>query len=81
MLWGSFDGRSPSPWARRDTRPLAYLKPRKGASVDLSKPVAHYRTWAAGNFSVDSVVTFASTLTPEGPAYMPLASTRLRGDG
>ena len=33
-----------------------------------------------GNFAVAEVVTFASTLTPEGPAYMALARAPLRGE-
>lgn len=57
---------------------LGYIKTKKGANLDLSPLVAHYRTWSAGNFTVDSIVTFASTLTPEGPTYMRLAAAPLR---
>ena len=57
---------------------LGRIKARKGEDVDINRLVAHYRTWSAGNFPVAEVVTYASTLTPEGPAYMPLARTTLR---
>jgi RNA 2',3'-cyclic 3'-phosphodiesterase len=57
---------------------LGHLKSKKGEHLDLTPLVAHYRTWSAGNFSVSGVVTFASTLTPEGPAYMALATAPFR---
>ena len=59
---------------------LGRLKPRKGDEVDITKLVAHYRTWSAGNFNVSGVVTFSSTLTPEGPAYMAMATAPLRNE-
>ena len=51
---------------------LGRVKIRKGETLDVSKLVAHYRTWAAGVAKIDSVTTFQSTFTPEGPAYAPL---------
>jgi len=57
---------------------LGRLRLRKGEEVDMPKLIAHYRTWSAGNFEVASVVTYASTLTPEGPAYMALATVPIR---
>ena len=57
---------------------LGYLKTKKGETIDLNPLIAHYRTWSAGNFAVNSVVTFASTVTPEGPAYMSLSVANLR---
>jgi 2'-5' RNA ligase len=57
---------------------LGHIKLKKGEDLDISPLVAHYRQWSAGNFVVDSIVTFASTLTPEGPAYMKLAQAPLR---
>jgi 2'-5' RNA ligase len=57
---------------------LGYIKNKKGEHLDLAPLIAHYRTWSAGNFTVNSVVTFSSTVTPEGPAYMALASATLR---
>jgi RNA 2',3'-cyclic 3'-phosphodiesterase len=57
---------------------IGYLKTKKGENLDLDPLVAHYRMWSAGNFQVTGVVTFSSTLTPEGPAYMALASSSFR---
>lgn len=57
---------------------IGHLKSKKGEDLDISPLVAHFRTWSAGNFTVDEVVTFASTLTPEGPAHMALARAPLR---
>ena len=57
---------------------LGYVKNKKGEPLDISPLIPHYRTWSAGNFAVNEVVTFASTLTPEGPAYMALAHAPLR---
>jgi 2'-5' RNA ligase len=53
---------------------LGRIKSKRGEDADITRLVAHYRTWSAGNFNVTGVVTFASTLTPDGPAYMALAS-------
>jgi 2'-5' RNA ligase len=58
---------------------LGRIKGRKGEEVDLSRLIPHYRSWAAGLFTVTEVVTYASTLTPEGPSYMALSRTPLRG--
>jgi hypothetical protein len=33
--------------------------------------------WSAGPFRVGEVVTFASTLAPDGPSYTPLARAPL----
>jgi 2'-5' RNA ligase len=57
---------------------LGHIKSKKGEHLDLTPLIAHYRTWSAGNFAVNAVVTFSSTVTPEGPAYMALASATLR---
>ena len=57
---------------------LGRIKSKKGEDLDLTPLIAHYRTWSAGNFAVNAVVTFSSTVTPEGPAYMTLASATLR---
>jgi 2'-5' RNA ligase len=58
---------------------LGRLKPGRGPSPDLNSLVKHYRTWSAGSFIVTEAVVFASTLTPEGPAYAPLCRAPLRG--
>ena len=57
---------------------LGYIKMKKGDDLDLNPLVAHYRMWSAGNFPVTGVVTFSSTQTPEGPAYMALATSTFR---
>jgi RNA 2',3'-cyclic 3'-phosphodiesterase len=46
---------------------------------DLTPLLKHYRTWSAGSFPVTEVITFASTLTPDGPAYAVLGRAPLRG--
>lgn len=51
---------------------------KKAEPVDLVKQVPHFKTWSAGNFEVLEVGTYASTITPEGPAYMSLAAAPLR---
>ena len=56
---------------------LGRFKGGKGDLPDLSSQVAHFRTWSAGNFPVERVVTYASTIAPEGPTYMTLASAPL----
>jgi 2'-5' RNA ligase len=58
---------------------LGRIKAKKGTVADLTKQVAHFRMWSAGTFTVDTVVTLASTLTPEGPDYMSLARASLSG--
>jgi len=57
---------------------LGRLKVRKGEAPDMTPLIAHYRTWSAGNFEVTGVVTYASTLAPEGPTYMTLATAPLK---
>ena len=58
---------------------LGRLKVVKGQPIDLSPQIAHFRTWSAGNFEVNQVISYASTITPEGPSYMALATAPLRG--
>ena len=60
---------------------LGRIKPdRRGPPApDLTKILSAYETWEAGAFTVRELVTFASTLTPEGPVYAPLAQARLTG--
>jgi 2'-5' RNA ligase len=57
---------------------LGHIKSKKGEQLDVTPLIAHFRSWSAGNFEVGSVVTFASTLTPEGPTSMKLAQAQLR---
>ncbi len=57
---------------------LGRLKGGKEGAGDVLRQVAHFRTWSAGNFDATQVITYASTLAPEGPTYMTLASSTLR---
>jgi len=58
---------------------LGRLKPGRGPSPDMTPLLKHYRTWAAGSFTVAEAVVFASTLTRDGPLYAPLGRAPLRG--
>ena len=44
-----------------------------GRSPDLTRILQPFQSWSGGSFPVSEVVTFASTLAPEGPLYTPLA--------
>jgi RNA 2',3'-cyclic 3'-phosphodiesterase len=57
---------------------LGYIKSKKGQELDISPLIAHFQTWSAGNFAVTGITTFASTVTPEGRAYMRMANASLR---
>ncbi len=57
---------------------LGRLKVDRRNPLDLTPLIKHYRTWAAGSFPVTEVITFASTLTPDGPAYARLGTAPLR---
>jgi RNA 2',3'-cyclic 3'-phosphodiesterase len=52
---------------------------RGQVSRDLTGTLQAYLNWSAGTFLVREVITFASTLTPEGPAYAQLARAPLSG--
>jgi RNA 2',3'-cyclic 3'-phosphodiesterase len=58
---------------------LGRLKVVRGRPSDLTPLVKHYRTWSPGSFDVAEAVVYSSTLTPDGPAYAPLARAPLRG--
>ena len=57
---------------------LGRLKVDRRNPLDLSPLLKHYRTWSAGSFHVTEVITFASTLTPDGPVYARLGTAPLR---
>ncbi|WP_435005681.1 RNA 2',3'-cyclic phosphodiesterase [Tundrisphaera lichenicola] len=59
---------------------LGRIKSKRGQEIEISRLIPHYRSWAAGLFTSSEVVVYASTLTPEGPSYMPLARAPLRGE-
>jgi 2'-5' RNA ligase len=58
---------------------LGRIKPGRSAAQpnSLAAVVARHQTWSLGAFTVGEVVTFSSTVTPEGPAYAPLARAPL----
>jgi RNA 2',3'-cyclic 3'-phosphodiesterase len=60
---------------------LGRIKPdrRNPPAPDLTKILSTYENWDAGTFTVRELTTFASTLTPQGPVYAPLAQARLAG--
>jgi RNA 2',3'-cyclic 3'-phosphodiesterase len=52
---------------------------RDQVALDLTSILQPYVTWSAGTFVAHEVITFASTLTPEGPEYAQLARAPLSG--
>jgi 2'-5' RNA ligase len=59
---------------------LARFKAGRGPAPNLTATLEKHRAWSGGAWRVEEVVTFASTLTPEGPVYAPLAKAHLRGE-
>ncbi len=55
------------------------LERRVHEPLNLTTILQPYLTWSAGTFRVGEVITFASTLTPEGPVYAQLARALLSG--
>lgn len=51
---------------------LGRLKPGRGPGPNIEPLLAHYRRWMGGSFEAIEVVTFASTVTPDGPEYVAL---------
>jgi 2'-5' RNA ligase len=60
---------------------LARLKPGKSAPTDLGPLVHRHRAWKSGPFPIDTVTTYASTTTPDGPVYAPLGRAPLAAKG
>jgi 2'-5' RNA ligase len=58
---------------------LGRVKTVRGAPLDLTPWIKHYQTWSAGAWPISEAVVLASTLTPDGPEYMPLVHAPLRG--
>jgi 2'-5' RNA ligase len=52
---------------------------RGGRSPDLTAIFQPFQNWSGGTFRVSEIVTFSSTLTPEGPIYAPLGRAPLGG--
>jgi RNA 2',3'-cyclic 3'-phosphodiesterase len=58
---------------------LGRLKPGRRPSPDMTPLLKHYRTWAAGSFTINEAVVYSSSFTPEGPVYAPLGRAPLKG--
>jgi len=57
---------------------LGRLKPGKGAPpVDLQAQEAHLRTWTAGPWTVDAIITYGSHPVDDGPSYTTLGTSRI----
>jgi len=56
---------------------LGRIKPDRGGPSDLTALLERYRGWSGGAFTVDDIVTFASTLGPGGPSYCPISRAPL----
>jgi 2'-5' RNA ligase len=46
---------------------------------DLTPVLEPYHSWSGGTFTAREVVTFASSLAPDGPVYTPLSRAPLAG--
>jgi 2'-5' RNA ligase len=46
---------------------------------DLTTILKPHQSWSGGSFLVSEVITYASTLSQDGPAYAPLARASLTG--
>ena len=51
---------------------IARVKLKRDQTLDLTALEAHYRAWAAGVFTADTVITYSSNTHPDGPRYSPL---------
>jgi 2'-5' RNA ligase len=60
---------------------LARLKPGRGSATDLGPLIERHRAWKTAAFPADTVITYASTATPDGPAYAPLGRAPLAAKG
>jgi 2'-5' RNA ligase len=56
---------------------LGRAQKKAGPPRNLAAVLNRYRSWSAGTMTVSEVVTYSSTLTPEGPLYVPLARAPL----
>lgn len=58
---------------------LGRIRQGRGPSpVDLTGVVNRHRLWQAGSLDCAAVVTYSSSLTPDGPIYDVLGTARLR---
>jgi 2'-5' RNA ligase len=58
---------------------LGRVKQGRAPARDLGPLLRHYQGWSAGSVGVDEAVVYASSLSPDGPAYTPLSTARLGG--
>ena len=60
---------------------LGRIRPdrREPLPGDLTGILKSVQNWSGGSFTVSEVITYASTLSPEGPVYAPLARAPLTG--
>lgn len=56
---------------------LGRAQKKGGPPRNFAAVLNRYRSWSAGALTVSQVVTYSSTLTPEGPVYVPLARAPL----
>ena len=70
-------GQATDPLPFRPHVTLGRLKPRKGAEIDMTAPLSRYKGWNTPTFKVTEIVTFGSTLAPEGANYSTLGRARL----
>jgi RNA 2',3'-cyclic 3'-phosphodiesterase len=57
---------------------LGRMKPGRHPRCDFARWVDRFRGWSAGSFTVTEVVTFASTLGPNGAIYTPIGHAGLK---
>ncbi len=58
---------------------LGRIKSTRGRPSDLTELVRRVQPRSIGSFPVVEVVTYASSLGPDGPSYAPLNRARLKG--
>jgi 2'-5' RNA ligase len=58
---------------------LGRMKTEGRSGPDFSELLARHGRWSAGTFSIRELITFASTLSPAGPSYVPLCHAPLEG--
>jgi 2'-5' RNA ligase len=58
---------------------LGRIKPFRSPPLNAEPLIQRHQSWIGGSFRVAEVITFSSTLTPEGPLYAALARARLGG--
>ena len=57
---------------------LGHIKVGRETAGDHTPLLRHYERWPGGPLAIEEVVTYASQLTPEGPAYVALGRAPLK---